>query len=430
MKKIVLSGVVFLFAVTTLLLSPTVEAKKFELLDGKIRLGAQVRVRFEYFDNTDFTAALDRRDFVLTRVRPDFEYHPHEQVVLFFQPQFTAGWGEGGGSLTSINAGTAASTSGALDDPALGVHQGYLAYSPNDWFTLKLGRQELIYGDHLLIGNVDWSNVGRSFDALKMKFSFERGWLDAIWSLLSDAESGQGRGVATGSLGDAHLFGLYSSFDFGDYFKAVDLYVLYRFDETAAPRPHNYATAGLRLKAKPSAWDYRFEGTGQFGKLAGANQRDYQIDAEGGYTFEDFYKFRIGLEAFVASRNYNQLFPTAHKWLGFIDLFGRRNIFGGIIHLSAKPTERWTLKLDAHTIFRTKTNAGLFRLNGTTAIGAAGASTSRFGGEEIDLTAVYKPLDLLSFQAGFAAFIPAGFVRNNVGSKVPVFGYLQTNVQF
>lgn len=433
MKKLKLGIALTCSCAFLFLISPNVEAKKLELADGKLLIGAQVRFRYEHFDDTDFVGANDRRDFVLTRIRPDVEYRPHEQIVLFFQPQFTAGWGETGLSQSSVNAatdGSTAATSGALDDPDLGVHQGYLIYAPSDWFAMKLGRQELIYGDHLLVGNVDWNNVARSFDAAKLIFTHDQGWVDLFWSLLSDAESGQARGVATGSSGDAHFMGVYSSLDFGRFLRALDLYALYRLDMTASPDPHNYVTAGLRIQSKPNNWDYRIEGTGQFGKQTGANQRDWQFDVEGGVTFESLYQFRIGLEGFISSLNYNQLFPTAHKWLGFIDLFGRRNIMGGVLHLSAKPAPKWLLKLDAHTMFRAKTSAGLFRLNGVTPIGAVGPSSSHFAGEEIDLTAVYKPLDLLSFKAGFSVFLPAGFIKSNVGSELPLFGYLQTKVAF
>lgn len=411
----------------------TAEAERFEVADGKLLFGGQARFRYEHFNNRDFVAADDRFDFVLTRIRPSIEFRPHEQVTLFFEPQFTAGWGETGVSLTSVNAatnGTMASTSGALDDPDLGLHQGFLIYSPVEWFAMKLGRQELVYGDHLVVGNVDWSNVGRAFDAAKLTFTHDSGWVDVFWSLLSDEESGLARGVPTGSRGDAHFMGVYSSLDLGRFFKALDLYALYRIDMTGSPDPHNYVTGGIRIKSKPSQWDYRFEATGQLGKLLGANQRDWQFDLEGGYTVEDWYQFRVGLEAFASSLNYNQLFPTAHKWLGFIDLFGRRNIMGAVLHLSAKPHKKWLVKLDAHTIFRTKTSAGLFRLNGVTPIGAVGPSSSRFAGEELDLAVVFKPLDILSFASGFSAFIPAGFIDSNVGGEVPLFGYLQTKLQF
>jgi hypothetical protein len=403
------------------------QAKGIELADGKIILGTEARIRYEFFENTDFTSAQDRRDFVVTRLRPSLTFLPHEQLEILFQPQFTGAWGES--SSTLVNSGAAGASSGSLNDPVLGLHQAYLRYAPIDWFAMTAGRQELIYGDQLVIGNVDWNNTGRAFDALKLRFSANHGSLDVIASILNDTEASHSRGTAA-SAGDAYLFGLYSSYDFGDYLKNLDFYALYRFDDTADPRPHNYVTTGARLKAEPSAFDYRIEANFQYGEQANADRKDYQADLEAGYTFEESKKFRIGLEAFIASLNYNQLFPTAHKWIGFVDLFGRRNILGGVVHLSMKPGDRWVLKLDAHTFFRNKKSAGLFALNGTTAIGAAGTSNARLAGEEIDLTAIYKPLEYLTFQGGVSAFIPMGFIKTNAGSKVPLFGYLQVNAMF
>jgi len=45
---------------------------------------------------------------------------------------------------------------------------------PADWYqayqaSLKIGRQELIYGDERLIGAFGWNNIGRVFDAAKLR---------------------------------------------------------------------------------------------------------------------------------------------------------------------------------------------------------------------------------------------------------------------
>lgn len=407
-------------------------AQAMEIADGQVTLNGQARFRYEFANNTDLVSATsDKRDFVITRIRPSMRVSPSEQVSFFLQPQVTAGWGEfAGTSLTSTNAAAGASTSASLNDPAIGVHQAYADYSPAPWLTLRMGRQELVYGDHLVIGNVDWNNTGRSFDAAKMRFEHRYGWVDLFYALLSDQESSLARGTAPAAFTDAHFIGGYASSEFGDWLQNVDYYAFYRLDDTASPKPHNYVTSGVRIKSTPSALDYRFEATGQYGKLAGVNQRDYQADLEVGYTFERLAKLRVAVEGLMASQNYNQLFPTAHKWLGAIDLFGRRNIMGGVIHLSAKPSDQWTVQLDAHTLWRLKTASGLFALNGTTAVGGTGASTAKLAGEELDLSVHYQAHPMVGLTAGVSTFLPMGFVKTEVGSAKPLFGYLQTNFQF
>ncbi|MBF0106899.1 MAG: alginate export family protein [Deltaproteobacteria bacterium] len=411
----------------------------FKLADDKITIGLNARIRYEFFNNTDFTTTTnDTRDYFLTRLRPTFSFLPHEQVEVVFEPQFTGGWGEIlGTSQTSVNAASAASSSGNLDDPTLGVHQGYLKYKPTDWYEMTLGRQVLAYGDQVLIGAVDWNNTGRSFDAFKSRFSGENFWIDAVYTLLSDTESSAGRGACAApcTFGDHHFGGVYASINAAEWLKELDFYAFYRFDSVGQPpRAHNYAIAGTRLKGATGIFDYRFETTAEYGKstISGANnnQRDWQTDAELGVTFKEAANFRIGVEALAASKNFIQMFPTAHKWLGYVDLFGRRNIMSGVLRLSAKPSEKWLMTLDAHTIMRYSNTLGLYALNGTTAIGAVGTSTSKFGGEEIDLTASFKPLDILSFDMGLGTFLPMGFVKTNVGNDPTLFGYLQTGVRF
>jgi hypothetical protein len=44
-----------------------------------------------------------------------------------------------------------------------------------DELTLKLGRQELAYNDHRVLGNLDWMQFGRRHDLALLKFS-EKGW--------------------------------------------------------------------------------------------------------------------------------------------------------------------------------------------------------------------------------------------------------------
>ncbi len=144
----------------------------------------------------------------------------------------------------------------------------------------------------------------------------------------------------------------------------------------------------------------------------------------------------------MASRNYDQLFPTAHKWLGHIDLFGRRNVMGGVVHLSMVPTEKWKVKLDAHTLMRLKNTDGLSSIGaaggaqlmgagtGLTTVNGGTSSTSKFAGEEIDFTVSYKAMKHLSFASGVSVFVPFGFIKNNIDNEMPLFGWVQAVAKF
>ncbi len=57
-------------------------------------------------------------------------------------------------------------------DRDLNLYQGYLALGNQKEFplSLKVGRQELSYGDQRLLGAFKWNNDGRTFDAIKVRY--------------------------------------------------------------------------------------------------------------------------------------------------------------------------------------------------------------------------------------------------------------------
>ena len=56
------------------------------------------------------------------------------------------------------------------DNAVINVYQAYAAYHFNDNFSIKIGRQELVYDNKRLLGNRDWNNVGASHDIALLKF--------------------------------------------------------------------------------------------------------------------------------------------------------------------------------------------------------------------------------------------------------------------
>ena len=60
------------------------------------------------------------------------------------------------------------------------LHQGFFTVGNTNEFPLmvKVGRQELVYGEERLIGAFDWNNIGRSFDAAKVRWLNDWGSVD------------------------------------------------------------------------------------------------------------------------------------------------------------------------------------------------------------------------------------------------------------
>lgn len=373
---------------------------------SEMKISGSARVRSEFRRNDDFASPVgDTKASIGSRFRLGFSFEPREDLGVFIQPQFSKTWG-------LVDAAGAA-TSGAANDTELDAHQAYIRVTPWENVDFTIGRQELTYGDELVIGKLDWSNVGRSFDAVRARFGRGSGWADVFGAKLTESNA------AAGGVGDKDLVGVYSSWDLGEWAREADLYVLYMSDETGVADP-NLAAGGLRLKSKPSDFDYRAEITVEDGI-------EYQGDFEWGYEFSSERKLRLAVEYFRASADYNQLFPTAHKWLGIADFFSRRNISGFRLGGSADLGGGFGLLADGHYSLRTDTARPAFRYSGAP-YGSAGTAAPI--ASELDLILSYKANDNLGLALGGSVVLPGIYLKDNHGPDSGAFLYAQMLATF
>jgi hypothetical protein len=395
---------------------------------------AWFRFRSETSDKTDMVS---NRSFNLLKVRPSISYNPAPYATLAIVPQFAKTFGDVAyvGASTTTNA--LQETSGTTYDPSLSLHQAFADLHPTDWFRAIIGRQILSYGDELVVGALEWNNIGRSFDAGKARISYSLGWTDLFAS-----KTQENNAISTGTVGDKDFYGLYNSFNLGSWFKEADLYLLYLKDATSkvnAVSPvrlitQNLWTAGIRLKSTIGGFDHREELTKQWLIYTGVDgfpQSGSQADMELGYSFVNLpTKPRLGIEGFYSSKDYNQLFPTVHKWLGYADVLGRRNVSGYVIHASSGIVDGLRASFDYHYFLRTDTDGTPFKLNGTTAIGSITKSGSKLIGSEADLTLSYQITKILNFTIGGSLFIAGDYIKDQAaGPDTSDFYYLQMDMK-
>ena len=203
---------------------------------GEIRLRSETLIDFNSFAQTNRTTPA-KDSFVLMRVRPFVEVIPTEGIHVFIQPQFSRSFAQ--------EESTVANTAN-VDD--LDLHQGYIDFvkingSP---ISLRLGRQELSYGDERLVGAFGWSNVGRNFDAGKVKLEWQKFWLDGFFSWIQRAAGNQYFGGLYGH------FDVLESLDYEPYF-----FVLRDNDGGLGGRALTVYTVGDRLAGTiGEKWDY------------------------------------------------------------------------------------------------------------------------------------------------------------------------------
>jgi hypothetical protein len=436
-------------------------------------IGTQVRLRYEIRDNFGILGSPGSVDFRETGADVDNAYFLHR-----IKPRvgYTAEWfnvlveGRSSGS-TGDDRNPNPESDGPID-----FHQAYVFVGNHKEFpvSLKLGRQELSYGDERVIGAFNWNNIGRVFDAAKVRFQNE----------FFGADFFSGRVV----IADDNNFNMPNDYDWfsGVYASTklipkqlTEVYLLSRNVSAGSPTvsgagtaplingppPRDIYTLGLRVKSNPgqlAGWDYTAELMGQYGHFndpalpTGSRSLEhlaYAIFAGAGYTFADSaYAPRFGIEYNLGSGDSNptddkhetfeNLFPTNHKFYGYMDFFSLQNIHDVRLTSSVKLLPRLTLLAEYHAFWLYDTSDNLYAVNGArrggiTATGGGGyginPNNDSYVGSEIDFVATYAVGPQIALEAGYGHFFVGDYVKQSLaaaGSTDANWVYVQMNFNF
>lgn len=464
---------------------------------GKMVLDVNARVRIEARDNAfdfnDSATTTNDDTLVLTRLRLGAKYKVSDTLSFYAQLQDAREFDSKRPNVPYANA--------AEGDDIADVRQLYFDIGdPRDnLVTARIGRQMMAYGDERLIGGFEWNNLARTFDAAKVTLNLAdiRTTVDAFVGSVVQSK--------TRKVGDEHDFDFNTS-DAHDIFAGAyltnkgaipnqisELYLLYRGKTRNGPiyRPNTQSsgatgvapwdipekifTLGFRAAsvspAKLKGFDYTVEGALQWGKarpgLSAAvsevpdwyDHSAYAFHAETGYTWDKSpLAPRVGIEYNVASgdtdptdtRNegFLNLFHTNHKFFGFMDAMGWKNMRSVAITGKLKPLywmdhslKKSILRLDCHWLALKTTQDLWYRANAITPVinpaTSMRASLPRDVGVELDATWTWSPSPPYAFLVGYSKFLtgdylPAARAVNGVLGKGDnaSFLYVQTMVKF
>ena len=309
-------------------------------------------------------------------------------------------------------------------------------------WTVRVGRQELNYGNQRLLSPAEWANVRRRFDAVKV-FAKMQDWdLDVFYAKPVIVQREQHDRYDE----DYDFYGTYVTY------KAIprhgiDAY-FFAVDNTGDPvNPNNRAgdkstyTLGGRFWGKTAGFDYEAEAAGQWGHWAGNTVCAAMVALDGGYTFEKPWKPRVGAGFDWASgdRNpgdsrvetFDQLFPLGHKYFGFLDLVGRQNVIGPNVNVSVWPVADKVQAAAAWHYFWLADDAdALYNAAGTATRRDATGSSGNDVGNELDLTVTWKIDVHSSLLVGWSHFWDAGFIQNTGPSENADLFYVQYAFKF
>jgi hypothetical protein len=421
-----------------------------------VTVGGEVRERYEFRDNADFNSQTnDTLSFVGSRIRLYLGYEVTPSIVFFFQMQDSRLFGS--------------ETSTASNEKNLDLHQGYLTVKNLAGpLTMTLGRQEMVFGDSRLVGNFGWSNIGRSFDALRFTYIPGSVRID-VWAAIIKqfgANMGADPAFSPSNRDTQQFYGLYTAVKAGAV--SLEPYVMVlrdtgnagEVDSTGilispitapATRGQNRVTLGLRVDGKTleDSIDFTVEAAYQTGKMDArgttikSDISAYAMAVKADFLLPLVFKPYIGVEYDLASgddnptdekfKTFENLFPTNHIHYGYMDYMGWRNMQGLRLSLGIKPTSTSGLSLDYYRFWLAEKADNWYRASGAVFKATNPTTNSETElGQEINLVARTMLKEKLRLEAGYGRFFPADYVKVNfpIATRDSDFVYLQATVNF
>lgn len=397
--------------------------------DDRVTVGGEFRLRTELRDDyykKDGTSKLDD-EFTLFRSRLHLEVMPEEWIRFYLEAQDSRQFGS-----EQIDRYSVPNS----DESDLDLYKGYVELiHPGELpFSFRVGRQELDYGDKRLLSEPGWSNVGRTFDALKIMLDvYDYGTID----LFAGEPVIHDWGNFNESNDDEQLFGAYSKWTAIEELNILEVYYLLKNNDLLDDEVH---TLGTRLGNKyESGWDWEIEAAGQWGDFHGLDHGAWAIHTELGYTFHHKWKPRLEAGYSAASGDddpndgdngtFDNLYPTNHMHYGYLDFFSWRNMHNAETNLSFYPVKPIKIYIGAHAFWLMENEDNWYKSNGKV-IRYADPAAGSYVGSQIDVKAVWKISKNVEVEGGYSHFFPGDFVDDTGDDEQASKGYFMATLKF
>jgi hypothetical protein len=401
--------------------------------EGSLRLLWEERARWEIREDADFNKdSEDRNAFVGNRFRAGLDLRLGAALRVFAEGQDSRHWGADA---------AAAKISGRYSD----LRQAFVEVRGLGGFeglSTRLGRQELAFGEERLVGAFGWSNVGRSFDAAKVRYESERLFVDAFLArarqrpLLLDTP-------------EQTLSGLYAGFLQDRKDLKVEAYALLKRDGGLAAgelggllrsRIPTYGGrllwapgAGLRV-ALEAAWQTGERGPDPHRADAQSLRVTWDIPSKPSISLGAEWNRASGDEdpSDGRSGSFDNLFPTNHNKYGLMDYHNWSNLREVNLFGSVLIRERWRLEVEVHD-FRLDSPTAPWTAAGGALMGRdlTGASGTHVGREvDLSISGGFKTRPSMKWLAGISQYDPGAFAKAVRGPDPSRLAYLQVALAY
>ncbi|TWT97573.1 hypothetical protein Pla108_17250 [Botrimarina colliarenosi] len=397
---------------------------------GTLDIGGQYRLRYHHergMGRSSTTAPPNQgfldtdNDFLLSRLRLYGNWKVNDNVRVFVE-----------GIAADVSANDTYNPR-AIDENYADLLNAFFDAKLTDEFTLRVGRQELLFGAQRTVSPLDWANTRRTFEGIRGLYKsgdwtidgFYTNFVPVVPDKFDEADY------------DQSFYGVYSTY--AGYEKATfDFYYLgYDNQTVGAPVATDFSlhTFGSRVWGTAGdGWLYEVEGAYQGGRQSGLG-----LDQSAGFittglghkldnmawdpTLWFYFDYASGDHGDGSYNRYNQLFPLAHKYLGFIDAAARSNIISPNVLLTMKPQAKWDLLMWYYYL---GTDSATDVVPGVGFAGAQNTTSTDFG-NELDLIAKYSMTARSNILFG-CSHLWAG--SKIIGTTDPDFFYTQWELNF
>ncbi|MDT8375442.1 MAG: alginate export family protein [Mariprofundaceae bacterium] len=388
----------------------------------EVDVGGSIRPRVEYADEgIQGMVAGQKKSHTTMQTRINVKATVDENVSAFVQIQDVRTWG--GETPTTAPPSitqTGTSTAGQLD-----LHEAYLTVKNvmDSGATLKIGRQEMVFDEARLIGNIGWIQQAQAFDAIRGDMKVGEIALTAFYAqtLAKDSHPtlGSTLGANAGTF-ESSFSGLRATYSLGDRGDRITPYVYYALNpsrtgagvDLVPDQALNIVYTGLYVAKHIGDVRLRFDGAYESGKanattninaymLTGAIETD--LDIGNGANVALWVDYLSGDDGAAANANkvsnFTTPYATNHKFYGHMDKFLNNPTHGLIdfaLRTNFKVTSKLKFELDGHMFRADKSTATLL---------------DKDLGSEIDFDINYALATNTSLRMGYSHYFGNGTVN-------------------
>ncbi len=373
--------------------------------------------------------------FTSQRSRLNFGYTGY-RFKVFTAVQDVRVWGQ---DMSTNNRTTTEVNNGIMLHEAWGEILLNDTVSSFENLSFKIGRQEIVYDDSKILGNLDWLQQARRHDAAILKFS-NKGWMADLGAAFNQNKELNTNNVYNGAataypagtnaigtmyksfqylyLGRKFYFGNGSLLVFKDDFSKYTGTTTKVYERGVWSRVTTgaYINAVILRKLTVTGSAYYQGGKDKDGMVMSASLASITTSYQIGRKLSmdpgiDFLSGDDGTKAITKDtkdQRFDPLYGTAHKFWGYMDYFYVASAFGkgGLINYffktKYKPQDNLVVTLDLH---------GFSAANKLS--DGKGGTLTPYLGTEMDLVLNYSMTKIINIEAGYSTML----AKNTMASK-------------